>query len=131
MLAQSAVDWREVRMRSRVIVLIAAAGLTAAGLASAMTVPRLKGTLTDAAVSLKTAKGKTVRTLTAGRYTFVVKDAAVIHNFTLNGPGIKNKTITGTGFTGTKSVTVKLRKGTYLFYCTIHPTTIRGAFKVK
>jgi plastocyanin len=118
-------------MRSRVIVLVTAAGLTAAGLASAMTVPKLKGTLTDVGVSLATSKGKTVKTLTAGKYTFVVKDTASIHNFTLNGPGIRNKTITGTGFTGTKSVTVKLAKGTYVFYCTVHPTTIRGTFKVR
>jgi plastocyanin len=115
----------------RAILLAALAALIVAGVAVAMTVPKLKGNLTDSAVSLKTAKGKTVKTLKVGKYTFVVKDTSTIHNFTLKGPGVNNKTITDTSFTGTKSATVKLKKGTYTFYCTIHPTEIHGTFKVS
>ena len=111
--------------------LAAVAALIVVGLASAMTVPKLKGSVGPSfTISLKTAKGKTVKTLKAGKYTFVVKDQATIHNFTVDGPGVKDKTITGTGFTGTKSVTLKLKKGKYEFYCTVHPTTIHGTFKV-
>jgi plastocyanin len=118
-------------MRIRVMALAALATLVAAGLASAITVPKLKGSITSSStISLKTSKGKTVKLLKAGRYTFVVTDTASIHNFTLDGPGIHDKTITGTSFTGTKSATVKLKKGTYEYFCTVHPD-IQGKFKVS
>jgi plastocyanin len=117
-------------MRIRIVALAAIGALVVAGLAAAMTVPKLKGSLTDGSISLKTAKGKTVKTLKAGKYTFVVKDSASIHNFTLDGPGLKDKEITGTSFTGTKSKTLTLKKGTYEFYCTIHPN-LSGKFKVS
>jgi hypothetical protein len=65
----------------------------------------------------------------AGRYTFVVADRSSIHNFTLNGPGAANRTITATSFVGTKTVTLTLRRGRYRFYCTVHPT-IAGTFRV-
>ena len=52
-----------------------------------------------------------------------------MHNFTLNGPGVKKKTITDTSFMGTKTVTLTLKKGTYKYYCTVHPT-VSGTFKV-
>jgi len=122
---------RRWELRLRAILLTAIAALIAVGLASAMTVPKLKGSVGPGfTISLKTAKGKTVKTVKTGKYTFVVTDKASIHNFTVNGPGVKNKTITGTGFTGTKSVTLKLKKGKYEFYCTVHPT-IHGTFKVS
>jgi plastocyanin len=71
-----------------------------------------------------------VKTLKHGKYTFIVRDKASLHNFTLNGPGIKNKTITGTSFVGTKTVTLTLKKGRYRLYCTVHPTTVTETFKV-
>jgi plastocyanin len=37
--------------------------------------------------------------------------------------------ITGTGFVGTKTVRVTLKKGTYRFYCTVHPS-VSGTVKV-
>jgi plastocyanin len=70
-----------------------------------------------------------VTTLKHGKYTLVVQDKANIHNFTLNGPGIKNKTITGTTFVGTKTVTVTLKAGKYRYYCTVHPF-VTGSFRV-
>jgi hypothetical protein len=51
-----------------------------------------------------------VKTLKAGTYKFVVTDKASIHNFVLEGPGV-SRAITSVPFTGTKTVTVKLRKG--------------------
>jgi plastocyanin len=116
-------------MRIRIVVFVALAALVGAGLAAAMTVPKLKGSLTSGSISLKTAKGKTVKVLKPGRYTFVVKDTASIHNFTVDGPGVKDKEITGTGFTGTKAKTLTLKKGKYEFYCTLHPD-LSGTFKV-
>ena len=117
-------------MRLRVLIAAALVVLVGAGVAAAMTVPKLKGTLTTGSISLKTAAGKNVKLLKAGKFTFVVKDSATIHNFTLDGPGFNDKTITGTSFTGTKSVTLRLRKGSYKYYCTIHPN-LKGTFKVS
>jgi plastocyanin len=118
-------------MRIRIFVLTAVAALVVAGLASAMTVPKLKGSVGPGfSNSLKNSKGKSVTLLKAGKYTFVVTDKASIHNFTLDGPGFNDKTITGTSFTGTKSVTVKLKKGSYKVYCTVHPTIVHK-FKVQ
>jgi len=121
-------------VRFRLVVLAVAAALAAGGIATtatAMTVPKLHGTVGSGfTISLKDAHGKTVKTLKHGKYTFIVRDMASIHNFTLNGPGIKNKTITATSFVGTKTVTLTLKNGKYKFYCTVHPTTVTGTFKV-
>lgn len=64
--------------------------------------------------------GKKVTRLTPGKYTITVSDKSSFHNFVLTGPGIRNKTITGLGFTGSKTVTVTLKKGRYEYYCTPH-----------
>jgi hypothetical protein len=106
-----------------------AVGITTGATATTVAVPKLNGTIGPGfTISLKDAHGKNVAKLKHGKYTFVVRDEASIHNFTLNGPGIKNKTITDTSFVGTKTVAVTLNNGTYRFYCTVHPT-ITGTFK--
>jgi hypothetical protein len=122
-------------MRFRLVALAFAIALMAVAIptqatATTMAVPKVRGTIGPGyTISLKDAHGKKVATLKHGKYTFVVRDEANIHNFTLNGPGVKNKTITGTSFVGTKSVVLTLKKGTYTFYCTVHPS-ITGKFKV-
>jgi plastocyanin len=122
-------------VRFRLVALASAAALVAvsivtAATATTMVVPKLHGTIGPGfTISLKNARGKKVTTLKHGKYTFIVGDKSGIHNFTLNGPGIKNKTITGTSFVGTKTVTLTLKKGSYTFYCTVHPT-ITGTSKV-
>ena len=79
-------------------------------------------------ISLKLA-GKKVKTLKATTYRFKVVDRSSSHNFRLRGPG-HNKAITSVGFTGTKTVTIKLRKGTYRFVCDPHSSDMKGSFKV-
>ena len=79
-------------------------------------------------ITLKKA-GKAVKTLKAGKYTFVVTDKASIHNFEIEGPGV-DKEITGVSFKGTKRVTITLKKGSYKFYCAPHESGMNGHFKV-
>ena len=38
--------------------------------------------------------------------------------------------LTGVDFTGTKSVVLKLRKGTYRFVCDPHASFMHGSFRV-
>jgi plastocyanin len=70
-----------------------------------------------------------VKTLKATTYRFKVTDKSSSHNFRLKGPGY-NKAITSVGFTGTKTVTVKLKKGTYRYVCDPHSSDMKGSFKV-
>ena len=75
--------------------------------------------------------GKKVTKLKAGvPYRFVVSDRSSGHDFHITGPGV-SKVITGVGFTGTKSVVLKLKKGTYTFVCDPHSSFMRGSFKVS
>jgi hypothetical protein len=73
--------------------------------------------------------GKKVTRLKATTYKFRVSDKSSIHDFHLTGPGV-NKVITSVGFRGTKSTTVRLRKGTYRYVCDPHRSSMKGSFKV-
>lgn len=75
-----------------------------------------------------TLGGKKVKRLKAGKtYRIVVSDRSSDHDFRLVGPGV-NKVITGEEFTGTRTAVVKLRKGSYRFYCAPHADEMRGGF---
>ena len=50
-------------------------------------------------------------------------------NFALK--GAMKKTLTGVSFTGTKTVTIKLKKGKYTYYCQPHASLMKGSFTVK
>ena len=63
--------------------------------------------------------GKLVKTLPHGKYTITVQDKSNIHNFRLKGPGL-NKQITMLSATGSKTVTVTLKKGVYTYQCDPH-----------
>ena len=112
--------------------------LLATGLAAAMflvsaeaSTPKLTGTVGPGyTITLK--KGTTkVKTLKAGKYTFVITDKASIHNFSLDGPNGLEKTFTTVPFKGQKSITLTLKKGSYKFYCEPHESTMFGNFKVS
>jgi hypothetical protein len=119
----------------RIALLLLAPGLAAAVFlvpAQAST-PKLIGTVGPGyTITLKKGTAK-VKTLKAGKYTFVITDKASIHNFTIErekgGPKIE-KTLTGTSFQGKKTVTVTLKKGSWKFYCSIHEPQMFGFFKV-
>lgn len=116
--------------------LLAGAALAVLALAlpsAAMSHPKLKGDVGPGfTIHLKDSSGKTVKTLGPGMYTIAVVDRSPIHNFVLKGPGL-NKEITGVGFSGTKTVTVTLKKGTYEYVCTPHASipSMKGFFKVR
>jgi hypothetical protein len=92
-------------------------------------VPRLTGTVGPGFTITLKRFNKPVRALRAGTYSITVSDRSSIHNFRLRGPGL-NTEITSIQFVGTRTVTAKLRKGTYVFVCDPHFTTMKGTFKV-
>lgn len=54
-----------------------------------------------------------------GTYTFDVTDnGPSAHNLTINGPGVSNQA-TSTFASGTQTLTVTLKDGTYDFYCSV------------
>jgi hypothetical protein len=74
---------------------------------------------------------KVVKTLKAGTYTFVVHDKSSIHAFSLDGPHGFAKDFTKIPFVGTKTVTVKLKAGSYKYYCPNHESEMFGHFKAS
>jgi len=101
----------------------------AAPIGATSSVTKLTGTVGPGfTISLKKA-GAPVKTLKAGSYKITVSDKSNIHDFHLTGPGV-NKMITTIAFKGTKTVTVKLKKGRYTFRCDPHPNMV-GHFTVK
>ncbi len=114
------------RIRLLIVALGAAVALvvpTTATTASEAT-PTLTGTVGPGfTITLK--KGTTkVRTLKAGTYKIRVTDKSNIHDFKLKGS--TRKTITTVAFKGTKTVTVKLNKGTVTYFCSPHATMHEG-----
>ena len=109
---------------------LAAALIVPASL-SAMSLPKLVGTVGPGYTISLTKGGTKVRKLKKGKYTVVVHDKSNKHDFNLIGPGV-NKVITSVLFKGTKTVTVRLKPGTYKFVCDPHKTipSMRGSFKV-
>jgi plastocyanin len=79
-------------------------------------------------ITLKSG-GKKVTKLKAGTYVVKVSDKSNIHNFHLSGPGLNKST--AVGFVGSKSWTVKLKKGTYKYICDPHASTMKGSFTVS
>ena len=116
--------------RTFLAVLVVSASLIVASSAlSSSSAATLSGTVGPGfTISLKMG-GKKVTSLKAGKYTFKIADKSNIHNFALK--GAMNKTLTGVGFMGTKSVTLMLKKGKYTFYCVPHASTMKGTFTVK
>jgi plastocyanin len=121
---------------TRVIGLLVTLGVLAAAVflvpASAMTTPKLVGTVGPGyTITLK--KGtKKVTTLKAGKYTFVVTDKAPIHNFTLEREtgGKFEKVLTATAFQGKKTVTLALKTGKWKYYCSVHEPQMFGFIRV-
>jgi plastocyanin len=113
-------------------VAVLALGAVAVASARPAVTPTLKGTVgPNFTISLKKS-GKKVKTLKAGKYVFAVSDKANIHSFVLEKEkgGTFEKTLTGVAFVGSKTVTIKLTKGTWKYYCAPHESSMFGMFTV-
>jgi plastocyanin len=82
-------------------------------------------------ITLKRA-GKKVTTLKAGTYRFVVADRSTFHNFEIEkeSGGEFERDITDVSETGTKTVTLRLTKGSWKYYCKPHEAQMHGTFRV-
>lgn len=82
-------------------------------------------------ITLKTAAGKTVKTMKRGTYTVTVRDRSRIHNAHLIGPGYNRATKPLT-YTGSQTWKVKLaRVGTLRFLCDPHALQgMKGSAKI-
>ena len=110
--------------------LVTAVAVAAPTVGAGETATRLAG-VTGPGFTITLKKGTArVRSLRAGSYTITVRDKSSAHNFRLKGPGL-NRQITGLAFRGTKTVTVRLRRGTYTYQCDPHIAQgMKGTFRV-
>jgi plastocyanin len=111
-------------------VVAAAAALSTGAFAQHSATPILTGTDGPGYTITLKMKGKTVKTLKAGIYKVVISDKSAIHGWSLDGPHGFAKDISPVPFTGSKTVTLKLKAGAYKFYCPAHESTMFGHFKV-
>jgi plastocyanin len=126
---------REMRSptRKRVLLLVALGGaaLAAAGGGTAATPKTVEGTVGPGFTIGLTTNGKKVTNLRAGTpYRFVISDRSSIHDFHLSGPGV-DRVLTSVEFTGSKSIVLRLKKGSYRFQCDPHAAFMHGSFSVS
>jgi plastocyanin len=115
------------------VAIAATVAAAALGQGNGATVSSLKGTVGPGYSISLTAAGKKVKTLKPGTYRITVSDRSSIHDFTLEKetkPNIE-KHVTATGFKGTKTITVKLVKGHWKYYCSVHEPQMYGWFWVR
>jgi len=126
---------RENRMKiARIALAVAAAAVVSAvavASSGAATPAKLTGTVGPGfTITLVDSSGKKVKSLRAGTYVITVRDRSDMHNFELRGPGL-NEQETSVPATGTTKWTLKLKKGSYLYVCDPHASTMRGSFVVS
>ena len=122
---------RTTRTWSLLLGAVAAAALAAAGGSLAAPAKAVNGTVGPGFTIGLTMQGKNVTKLKAGvAYRFVISDRSSIHDFHLSGPGL-NRVFTSVEYTGTKSVVLKLKKGSYRFVCDPHSAIMHGRFLVS
>jgi plastocyanin len=115
--------------------LLAAAVATVAALVSVASglggssVTTLNGTVGPGFTISLTQGGHKVSTLKQGTYRLVVSDRSDDHNFVLRGPGT-TRSLSSVGATGSRTVLVKLTKGTWTYFCAPHASIMRGSFRV-
>jgi hypothetical protein len=115
-------------------VVLVAAMLVVAGSALGRTskTPMLKGVVGPGYTIKLTMNGKKVKSLKAGKYKFAITDKSDFHNFKVEWEkgGHFEKQITTTPFTGSKSVVITLKPGSWRAYCSVHESQMHTDFKV-
>ncbi len=90
----------------------------------------LKGTVGPGfTITLTTADGAPVETLSAGSYDLEVEDLSSAHNFHLSGPGVDVST--DVSETGTQNFSIDVAAGTYDFVCDPHASQMNGSLEVS
>ncbi|MDX6476133.1 MAG: hypothetical protein QOH95_1644 [Gaiellaceae bacterium] len=110
--------------------LLTALVVVATGLGGPNATTTLRGAVGPGYTISLTKAGKKVKILKPGTYVIVVSDRSPLHDFLLQGPTGRPRQLTTVGFTGTETVTVKLKKGTWTYFCARHASQIIGRFGV-
>ena len=111
---------------TRIVLALAALGAALALVASA-TASRQALLLTGTVGPGFTIK-LNAKKVNAGTYQITVKDLSGFHNFHLVGPGVNKAT--SVEKQGTTKWNVRLKHGTYRYFCDPHSTTMKGTLKV-
>jgi hypothetical protein len=105
-------------------------GLVAAAAAAVAAVPALAAAPSfTGVVGPEDTIAVRVKPKKPGVWKLTVRDRSGEHNFRLRGPGV-NVATTVAG-TGTRTFTVRLKPGTYVFLCDPHADDMRGSFTVR
>ena len=115
----------------RLTVAAAAIAVAAAAVEHAeAAVPKLRGTVGPGFTIQLKQGAKRVTKLRAATYLLVVSDRSPIHDFHVSGPGL-NEVVTAVSSVGTKTIKIKLKRGTYRYVCDPHRTLMHGRFTVS
>jgi plastocyanin len=92
----------------------------------------LRGTVGPGFTINLTKQGHKVTRLAPGMYRIVISDRSRIHNFKLEKSGGSfERRVTTVGFTGSRTVTVRLTRGRWEYYCEPHESSMEGHFTVR
>lgn len=117
-----------------VMIVVASLAIPASAWSTPAAVKKLKGTVGPGFTIVLKKGRKKVKTLKAGTYRFVISDKSSSHDFTLEkekGSRKFERRLTGVSFAGKKTMKVKLTKGKYKYFCSVHEPSMFGFFKVK
>ena len=94
-------------------------------------VTALRGTVGPGFTINLTKQGRKVTRLAPGMYRIMVSDRSSIHNFKLeqSGGGFERRA-TSVSFQGTRTITVRLTRGRWEYYCEPHESSMKGHFTV-
>jgi hypothetical protein len=89
----------------------------------------LRGTVGPGFTIALAKAGNPVKALRAGTYRLTVADRSAEHNFVLQ-HGSSSRQLTSVAFIGTKTVTVRLTRGTWRVFCAPHASVMTRTFNV-
>lgn len=91
----------------------------------------LRGTVGPGFTINLTKNGRKVTRLAPGMYRLVVSDRSSVHNFKLEkSGGAFERVATSVAFTGSRTITVRLTRGRWEYYCEPHANSMKGHFVV-